>query len=124
MLMLCCTGDVSAQVQVREDTLLIPTYLVDPPNPMPRFYEGRTHQGVQRRVYPYLMNDGLTRVKEDRPYHIAYFENEYINLGIMPRMGGRIFFAEDKKRLRYRSGNVGVRFRRPALVRKLEQTLV
>lgn len=98
MLIFCCAGDVSAQVQVRvrEDTLIIPTYLVDPPNPMPRFYEGRTHQGVQRRVYPYPMNDGLTRVKEDRPYHIVYFENEYISLDIMPRMGGRIFFAEDK----------------------------
>lgn len=86
----------SAQVNVREDTLIIPTYLVDPPNPMPRFYEGRTHQGVQRRVYPYPMNDNLTRVKEDRPYHIVNFENEYIKLGIMPMMGGRIFFAEDK----------------------------
>jgi tetratricopeptide (TPR) repeat protein len=83
-------------VQVREDSLVIPTYLVNPPNPMPRFYEGRTHQGVQRRVYPYPMNDGLTREKQDRSYHIVYFDNDYIHLGIMPGMGGRIFFAEDK----------------------------
>jgi len=89
-------GDGSAQVSVSEDTLIIPTYLVNPPNPMPRFYESRTHQGVQRRIYPYPMNDNLTRVKEDRPYHVALFENEYIKLGIMPGMGGRIFFAEDK----------------------------
>ena len=89
-------GMVSAQVHVSEDTLIIPTYLVDPPNPMPRFYEGRTHQGVQRRVYPYPMNDGLTRIKEDQSYPIVYFGNEYINLGIMPGLGGRIFFAEDK----------------------------
>ncbi|KPL13939.1 MAG: hypothetical protein AMS26_12515, partial [Bacteroides sp. SM23_62] len=96
MLIVFCAGNVSAQVQVREDTLLIPTYLVDPPNPMPRFYEGKTHQGVQRRIYPYPMNDGLTRVKKDMPYHIVNLENEYIKLGIMPGMGGRIFFAEDK----------------------------
>ena len=44
---------------------------------MPRFYEGRTHQGVQRRMYPYPMNDNLTRVKEDRKYHIIYIENEF-----------------------------------------------
>jgi len=93
---LCLTGLVVGHVQVRQDSLIIPTYSVDPPNPMPRFYEGRTHQGVQRRVYPYPMNDGLTRNKEDRAYHIVYFENEYIRLGIMPGMGGRIFFAEDK----------------------------
>ncbi|NQT26850.1 DUF5107 domain-containing protein [candidate division KSB1 bacterium] len=95
-LILSSMQDVSAQIQVTEDTLVLPTYIVDPPNPMPRFYEGRSHQGVQRHVYPYPMNDGLTRVKEDRSYHIAYFENEYIHLGIMPGLGGRIFFAEDK----------------------------
>ena len=86
----------NSDVQVREDSLIIPTYLVNPPNPMPRFYEGRSHQGVQRRVYPYPMNDGLTREKKDRAYHIIDVENEYIHLGIMPGMGGRIFYAEDK----------------------------
>jgi tetratricopeptide (TPR) repeat protein len=98
LLLILFTGYLLAgeNVQVREDTLVIPTYLVNPPNPMPRFYEGRSHQGVQRRVYPYPMNDGLTRDKQDRPYHIVYFENDYIQLGIMPGMGGRIFFAEDK----------------------------
>jgi tetratricopeptide (TPR) repeat protein len=42
------------------------------------------------------MNDGLTTNKEDRPYPIVYLENEYIKLGIMPNMGGRIFSALDK----------------------------
>ncbi|MBN1998200.1 DUF5107 domain-containing protein, partial [candidate division KSB1 bacterium] len=83
-------------VRVSEDTLTIATYLTDPPNPMPRFYEGRTHQGVQRHVYPYSMNDNLTREKEPRPYHIVTMENEYIKLGIMPLLGGRVFYAEDK----------------------------
>ena len=68
----------------------------DPPNDMPRFYEGGSHQGVQRRIYPYPMNDGLTDVKEDQPYHVVRLENEYIDLGIMPGMGGRIYWAVDK----------------------------
>jgi tetratricopeptide (TPR) repeat protein len=98
LVLLLFTGaaQTDESVQVREDSLIIPTYLVNPPNPMPRFYEGRSHQGVQRRVYPYPMNDGLTREKQDRSYHIVYFDNDYIQLGIMPGMGGRIFFAEDK----------------------------
>ncbi len=86
----------AAPVQVREDSLVIPTYLVDPPNPMPRFYEGRTHQGVQRHIYPYPMNDGLTTNQQDRSYPIIYLENEFIQLGIMPNLGGRIFSALDK----------------------------
>ena len=85
-----------AQVLVREDSMVIPTYLVNPPNDMPRFYEGGSHQGVQRRVYPYPMNDGLTDVKEDRAYHYLKLENEYVDLGIMPEMGGRIYYAVDK----------------------------
>ncbi|MDZ7723072.1 MAG: DUF5107 domain-containing protein [candidate division KSB1 bacterium] len=85
-----------ADITVREDSLVIPTYLVNPPNPMPRFYEGGTHQGVQRRMYPYPMNDNLTGVKEDRSYHIVEFGNEYIDLDIMPGLGGRIYSALDK----------------------------
>lgn len=93
---LCLISSLLAQVKVREDSLTIPTYIVEPPNPMPRFYEGTSHQGVQRRIYPYPMNDNLTRKKEDRNYHIVYFNNEFIDLGIMPGMGGRIFYAVDK----------------------------
>ena len=80
------SGDqgTSGRVTVVEDSLLVPTYVVNPPNPMPRFYEGQAHQGVQRRYYPYPMNDNLTRVKEDRNYHIIYLENEFIKIGIIP----------------------------------------
>ncbi len=96
IMQICLMNNLFAKVTVKEDSLVIPTYLVNPPNPMPRFYDGRTHQGVQRRIYPYPMNDNLTRVKEDRSYHVVNFENEFIELGIMPRMGGRIFYAVDK----------------------------
>jgi tetratricopeptide (TPR) repeat protein len=90
-------GAVSAgAVSVTEDSLMIPTYLVDPPNPMPRFYDGQAHQGVKRRIYPYPMNENMTRVKEERAYHIIYLENEFIRIGIMPGLGGRIYEAIDK----------------------------
>ncbi len=92
----CTQTKLPGWLTVTEDSLTIPTYLVDPPNPMPRFYEGRVHQGVQRRMYPYPMNDNMTQVKEDRKYHIIYIENEFIKIGIMPGMGGRIYEAYDK----------------------------
>jgi len=95
-LQICLMDGVFAGVTAKEDSLIIPTYLVDPPSPMPRFYEGGTHQGVQRRFYPYPMNDNLTRKKEDRSYYVVNFENEFIELGIMPGLGGRIFYAVDK----------------------------
>jgi tetratricopeptide (TPR) repeat protein len=86
----------AAEIKITIDSLTIVTYHVDPPNPMPRFYEGQSHQGVQRRIYPYPMNDNLTQIKKDSSYHVVRFENEFIDIGIMPGMGGRIFYAEDK----------------------------
>ena len=84
------------QVKIQEDSINIPTYVVSDPNPMPRYYEGTSHQGVQRRIYPYPMNDMLSDNKEDCNYHIIRVENEFIELGIMPRLGGRIYYAVDK----------------------------
>jgi tetratricopeptide (TPR) repeat protein len=89
-------GKTQGKVHVSEQTITIPTYLVDPPSVLPRFYEGRAHQGVQRRMYPYPMNDNMTGKKEDRDYNIIYLENEYIKVGIMPDLGGRIYSAVDK----------------------------
>ena len=84
------------QVRVSEDSISIPTYNVEKPEQMPRFFEGRGHQGVQRRIYPYPYNDNLTSTKEDKKYHIVHIENEFIDIGIMPDMGGRIYYAVDK----------------------------
>jgi tetratricopeptide (TPR) repeat protein len=89
-------SELNGQVLVKEDTLVIPTYMVNPPSALPRFYDGSSHQGVQRHVYPYPYNDNLTRIKEDRKYKIIYLENEFIKIGVMPGMGGRIFEAIDK----------------------------
>ncbi len=55
-----------ASVRVWEEQVELPTYVVDSPDPMPRFYEADEHQGVQRRLYPYPVNDALTRRREKR----------------------------------------------------------
>jgi tetratricopeptide (TPR) repeat protein len=84
------------QVKVQEETMTIPTYKNGDPNPMPRFYEGRSHQGVQRRIYPYPYDDNQTNVKSDVIYPYIHVANEFIDLGIMPQLGGRIYYAVDK----------------------------
>jgi tetratricopeptide (TPR) repeat protein len=86
----------SGQVKIQEETMTIPTYKNGPPNPMPRFYEGHSHQGVQRRIYPYPFDDNQTTAKTDMDYPFIHVENEFIDLGIMPELGGRIYFAVDK----------------------------
>lgn len=86
----------SQEVVLNEVNEVIPTYLIDPPNVMPRFYEGRNHQGVQRRIYPYPYDDGLTTNKKPLEYPMIQVENDYIKLGIAPGQGGRIYYAYDK----------------------------
>jgi hypothetical protein len=40
-----CNNNYEGRLTVTEEIITLPTYLVDPPNPMPRFFEGRAHQG-------------------------------------------------------------------------------
>lgn len=92
----CSASDMQAQVTLRESSQVIKTYIQNPPNVMPRFYEGRNHQGVQRRIYPYPYDDGLTTKTEEVDYPVIFLENEYILLKITPEQGGRAYGAYDK----------------------------
>ncbi len=83
-------------VKIYEEPLVIPTYQVGSPDPNPRFYTGRTYQGAQGRVYPYPMLDVLTDNRQNKSYNAVYVENEYIQICVLPELGGRVFAALDK----------------------------
>ena len=53
-------------------------------------------QGAEGRVYPYPLYDTLTNIKSNKIYRIVYLENEYVRIGILPEIGGRLFEAVDK----------------------------
>jgi len=90
------TAQETSAVRAWEDTITIPTYLPGPPDPNPMFYFGRVSQGAEGRIYPYPLYDDLTDQKEDRTYRIVYLENEYVQIGILPDIGGRIFIGRDR----------------------------
>jgi tetratricopeptide (TPR) repeat protein len=83
-------------VKAWEATIVLPTYEVGPSEPNPIFYSGRAYQGAKGPVYPYPLLDKLTDVKRDKSYRILYLENEYVRIGVLPEVGGRIFEAVDK----------------------------
>ncbi|MBN2592212.1 MAG: DUF5107 domain-containing protein, partial [Sedimentisphaerales bacterium] len=83
-------------VKMWEQDVVIPTYLAGDPEPNPMFYFGRASQGAEGRIYPYPLYDKLTGVKKDKTYKMVYLENEYVKIGIMPEIGGRIFEGVDK----------------------------
>ncbi|HTF29001.1 MAG TPA: DUF5107 domain-containing protein, partial [Flavitalea sp.] len=92
------TGTTFAQTPVtaKEIDENIPTYLSGAPEPNPMFFFGRGTQGAEQRIYPYPLYDNLTNKKGDKTYRLVYLENEYVKIGILPELGGRIFSALDK----------------------------
>jgi len=97
-LMLLFSLNVSGQstVTISEVEEVIPTYLAGPPDPDPMFYFGKGSQGAEGRIYPYALYDNLTNKKSDKTYNVVYLENEYVKVGIMPEIGGRVVSALDK----------------------------
>ena len=83
-------------VRVWEEPLVIPTYRLGEADKNPIFYAGRKYQGAQGPVYPYPMLDRLGDKREDKTYQAVYLENKYVQLSVLPELGGRIFSGQDK----------------------------
>lgn len=86
----------AAEVRLWETNQTIPTYLVGPPDPNPRFFQGRAYQGAKAMAYPYPIRDDLKDTRENRDYKTVFLENDYIQFSVIPELGGRIFTALDK----------------------------
>lgn len=86
----------AAPVKMWETQITLPTYLAGEPERNPMFFFGRQSQGAQGPVYPYPMYDTLTGRKVQKSYTIVYLENEYLRIGVMPEIGGRLFEGVDK----------------------------
>ena len=83
-------------VRAYEGTITLPTYLLDPAEKAPIFERDWSYQRAKRSVYPYPLNDNMTRKKEDVTYDCLYLENEYVKLCVLPEIGGRLLYAVDK----------------------------
>ncbi len=77
---------------------IIPTYAAAEHEDLPMFAENRHHQRSSGNPYPNkVIIRARNQKKEDKEYTIIYLENEYVKIGIMPEIGGRVFSALDKK---------------------------
>jgi len=83
-------------VRITEEKVVIPTYEIGPADPNPMFYTGESYQGAQKRIYPYAFQDHLTHVKVDKQYTSLVLENDFVEISVLPEIGGRLFSAVDK----------------------------
>ncbi|GHU67289.1 hypothetical protein FACS189413_01780 [Bacteroidia bacterium] len=84
------------QVKISEGTLDLPTYQMNAAETAPFFERDYSYQRARRSVYPYPMNDNMTRKRENVTYKALYLENEYVKLCVLPEIGGRLWYAIDK----------------------------
>ena len=89
--------NVSGKVDLRIERVNIPTYNFLQPEQMPMFAETANHQGTTGNPYPVRPTSGVDVVnKSDKPWTLITLENEFIRVGILPELGGRVCEAYDK----------------------------
>ena len=90
------TAASNAPVRAWWQEVTIPTYPAQPPDPNPMFLEKRVYQGSSGKVYPNPFTDKVSTEKSDRTYRAVMLENEYVQLMLLPEIGGRIHIGLDK----------------------------
>ncbi len=89
------TATVSSVV-VRDSVLTLPTYVPAAPDKNPMFLEKRVYQGSSGRVYPLPFIDRIAETPVPRDWRAITLENEFIEIVILPEIGGRVHRLRDK----------------------------
>ncbi|HHV10031.1 MAG TPA: DUF5107 domain-containing protein [Clostridiales bacterium] len=84
------------KVKVWEEQVTIPTYKVFQAEKSPLFIEKRAYQGSTGKVYPFPVTEKISDEKEEVSYRAIYLENDYLQVMVLPELGGRIQRALDK----------------------------
>ncbi len=88
--------NISAQVTLKEESWMLPTYQVEQAEKAPIFFTGESYQGARKVIYPYALNDVISKEKEMHGWKTLRLENEFIELGVTPEIGGKLYYATDK----------------------------
>lgn len=96
------TTPASAEkVRVRQELITLPTYEIGAPEKNPMFLEKRVYQGSSGVVYPYPVVEKIADTPTDKTYTALFLENEYLEVMILPELGGRVQMAYDKIKKRH-----------------------
>ena len=82
---------------IHVEPLQIPTYIQPGKEELPLFAEHRVHQRSTGRPYPNKAALEVRRdIREEVTYNAVHMENDYLDIWLLPEIGGRIFAAADK----------------------------
>ena len=85
-----------SEVILTEKEVSMPTYIIAPNEKNPMFFRNEAYQGASGHVYPLKLNDQYTNERKDVEWKTLVLENEYIELGVTPDIGGKLYYATDK----------------------------
>lgn len=77
------------EAQVTEDVILLETYPYDDPSPIPLLHS-------KPEIYPYHQYDGYQLTSMPQEWKVVTLENEWIQVMILPEVGGKVWGAIDK----------------------------
>lgn len=81
-----------------EEKILIDTYPEAAREELPMFAENRVHQRTSGNPYPNkVVLEAQRSVREKQEYTLLRLENDYLEIGILPALGGKIWYAVDRK---------------------------
>ncbi|TWU37252.1 DUF5107 domain-containing protein [Novipirellula artificiosorum] len=83
-------------VRAWQESITIPTYGIGDPDPNPMFLEKRVYQGSSGAVYPLPVVAKIEDEKHDQVWQAVFLENEFLQIMVLPELGGRIQMALDK----------------------------
>ncbi len=89
-------ADSKGKVLMWEEDIELPTYPIGKPDKNPMFLEKRVYQGSSGKVYPLPVIDKIYDDKVMQKYRVVFLENDYVQIWIIPELGGRIQRALDK----------------------------
>ena len=89
-------SEAPSKVALTEKWVSMPTYTVAPPDKNPIFYRNEAYQGAAKHYYPLKLNDQYINERVEKEWKTVVLENEYIELGITPEIGGKLYYATDK----------------------------
>lgn len=88
--------DGQNKVSLEEKSIVMPTYPVAPAEKSPIFFKHEAFQGASRHYYPLKLNDQFSPEKTQQPWNFVILSNDYIEIGILPQIGGKLYYATDK----------------------------
>ena len=87
---------MSSAVAVRIENVRLPTYPHGAVDPNPLFLEERVYQGSSGRVYPYGVVNSVSSERGERVFRAVFIDNDFLEIMVLPELGGRVHRAYDK----------------------------